>query len=74
MKKLAVAMALSLSAFAFAGTEIEFDADTEMKCHQQAVSAKCVSKDGVPNLSCIEKNADKKVSSECKSLYRATSK
>lgn len=74
MKKITIIMALSLSAFAFAGTEIEFDQTLEIKCHQEAASAKCVSKDGEPNHACIEKNTDKKVSAECKSLYRATSK
>ena len=75
MKKMAALMALSLTTMAFAATtEIEFDQNLEVKCHQQAVAAKCVSNTGEPNFSCIEKNANGKMSKDCKSLYRANSK
>ncbi|WPU64093.1 hypothetical protein [Peredibacter starrii] len=75
MKKIAVLMALSLTTLAFAeSTQIEFDQNLEVKCHQQAVAAKCVSNTGEPNFSCIEKNINGKVSKDCKSLYRANSK
>ena len=75
MKKFAAIVALSLTTVAFAeSTQIEFDQNLEVKCHGQAVAAKCVSNTGEPNFSCIEKNANGKMSNDCKSLYRANSK
>lgn len=74
MKKFVMLMVLALPTLSMAGSEIEFDQALEIKCHQEATNAKCIDKAGEPNFSCIEKNVDKKVSSECKSLYRANSK
>ncbi|WP_408097104.1 hypothetical protein ACJVC5_18895 [Peredibacter sp. HCB2-198] len=75
MKKLTALLALSLTTMALAtDTVVEFDQSLEVRCHQQAVAAKCVSNTGEPNFSCIEKNANGKMSKDCKSLYRANSK